>query len=127
MQQILIDACGWVAIIDSKMNMDAELSRIYGPCSFLLLQSVEQELISLNNQRPRNKNLLLGLLMKKSEPIEALSQDFSHPDDQLFTLASKHGYPVLTVDIDLKRRLYEQGLPVLEVNKSQRLHLLEKV
>tara|TARA_B110001452_G_scaffold242594_1_gene225480 strand:+ start:239 stop:670 length:432 start_codon:yes stop_codon:yes gene_type:complete len=124
-QQILIDACGWVAIIDSGMNIDTELLRVFGPAQMLLLDSVRQELELLNNGRARSKNLLLALLEQKSQPIEALTLDSTHPDDQLFDLAVKHTIPVLTVDVDLKRRLYTQGLPILEVTKNQRLQLVE--
>ena len=127
MQQILIDACGWVTIIDSGMNVDSELMRVFGPAQLLLLDSVQQELEHVNTERPRNKNLLLDLLEQKSQPIEALSLDSAHPDDQLFDLAVKHTIPVLTVDVDLKRRLYEQGLPIIEVSKKQRLELVDSL
>ena len=127
MQQILIDACGWVAIIDSGMNIDTELLRVVGPAQMLLLDSVRQEVELLNNGRPRNKSLLLALLEQKSQPIEALTLDSAHPDDQLFDLAVAHTIPVLTVDIELKRRLYEQGLPIIEVSNNQRLQLVDSL
>jgi|TARA_B110000967_G_scaffold186104_1_gene206919 rRNA-processing protein FCF1 len=126
-KQILIDTCGWVAIIDSGMNIDTELLRVFGPAQMVLLESVRQELELLNNGRPRSKNLLLGLLDQKSKPIEALSLDSNHPDDQLFELAVEHTIPVLTVDVELKRRLYEHGLPILEVSKKQRLKLVDSL
>jgi rRNA-processing protein FCF1 len=126
-QQILIDACGWVAVIESGMNIDTELFRVLGPVKMVLLESVREELELLNNGRPRNKSLLLALLEQKSEPIEALSLESTHPDDQLFDLAVKHTIPVLTVDIELKRRLYEQGLPIVEVSKNQHLRLVDSL
>ena len=127
MQQILIDACGWVAIIDSGMNIDTELLRVVGPAQMLLLDSVRQEVELLNNARPRKKSLLLTLLEQKSQPIEPLTLDSAHPDDQLFALAVEHTIPVLTVDIELKRRLYEQGLPIIEVSNNQRLQLVDSL
>ncbi len=122
-QQILIDACGWVAIIESGMNIDTELFRVLGPAQMVLLDSVRQELELLNSRRPRNKGLLLALLEQKSQPIEALSLESTHPDDQLFDLAVKHTIHVLTVDVELKRRLYEQGLPIFLFSINHRLHL----
>lgn len=127
MQQILIDACGWVAIIESGMNIDTELFAVLGPAQMLLLDSVREELELLNSGRPRSKSLLLALLEQKSEPIEALSLESTHPDDQLFDLAVKHTIPVLTVDVELKRRLYEQGLPIVEVSKNQHLQLVDSL
>tara|TARA_B100001778_G_scaffold302403_1_gene279049 strand:- start:382 stop:765 length:384 start_codon:yes stop_codon:yes gene_type:complete len=124
-QKILIDACGWVAIIDSGMNIDSELSRVYGPAQMLLLDSVREELEALNQQRPRSKNLLLSLLDQKSQSVQPLTDDSAHPDDQIFELAVEHSLPVLTVDVELKRRFYEQGLPILEVSKNQRIELVE--
>ena len=109
------------------MNIDTELFRVLGPVKMVLLESVREELELLNNGRPRNKSLLLALLEQKSEPIEALSLESTHPDDQLFDLAVKHTIPVLTVDIELKRRFYEQGLPIVEVSKNQRLQLVDSL
>ena len=40
MQKILIDACGWVAVIDSGMNFDSEISRLLGRPEVLLLPKV---------------------------------------------------------------------------------------
>ena len=124
-QQVLVDACGWAAVIDSGMNIDTEMNRVFGPAQLRLLDSVKQEIERLNQERPRKKNLLLPLLEQKSEFIEPLNTGSEHPDDQLFELARDMKVPVLTVDVDLKRRLYEADLPILEVSKNQRLQLVE--
>jgi rRNA-processing protein FCF1 len=126
-QQVLVDACGWAAVIDSEMNIDTEMNRVFGPAQLRLLDSVKQEIERLNQERPRKKNLLLPLLEQKSEFIEPLNTGSEHPDDQLFELAREMKVPVLTVDVDLKRRLYEAGLPILEVSKNQRLQLVESL
>ena len=126
-QQVLVDACGWAAVIDSEMNIDTEMNRVFGPAQLRLLDSVKQEIERLNQERPRKKNLLLPLLEQKSEFIEPLSTGSEHPADQLFELAREMKVPVLTVDVDLKRRLYEADLPILEVSKNQRLQLVESL
>ena len=126
-QQVLVDACGWAAVIDSEMNIDTEMNRVFGPAQLRLLDSVKQEIERLNQERPRKKNLLLPLLQQKSEFIEPLNTESEHPDDQLFELAREMKVPVLTVDVDLKRRLYETDLPILEVSKNQRLQLVESL
>ena len=126
-QKVLLDACGWAAVIDSGMNIDTEIGRVFGPAQLVLLDCVKEEIEQLNHQRPRNKNLLLPLLEKKTEPIEALGADSSHPDDQLVSLANELRIPVLTVDVDLKRRLYELGIPILEVTQNQRLQLVDSL
>lgn len=126
-QQVLVDACGWAAVIDSGMNIDTEMNRVFGPGQLRLLDSVKQEIERLNQERTRKKNLLLPLLEQKSEFIEPLSTGSEHPDDQLFELACEMKIPVLTVDVDLKRRLYEADLPILEVSKNQRLQLVESL
>ena len=67
-QKVLLDACGWAAVIDSGMNIDTEIGRVFGPAQIVLLDSVKEEIEQLNLHRPRNKNLLLPLLEKKTEP-----------------------------------------------------------
>lgn len=125
MQQVLIDACGWVAVIDSGMNFDAELLHILGRPQLLLLPKVEGELERLDALRPRGKKLLLAMLAAKSETIEPSLEAGEHTDDQLAVLAHASGMIVLTVDIQLKKRLFERAVPVLEVTKNKRLRLIE--
>ncbi|MCH1422511.1 MAG: hypothetical protein L7U62_03340 [Candidatus Poseidoniaceae archaeon] len=126
-QQVLIDACGWAAVIDSGMNIDSEMNKVFGPAQLLLLDSVKQEVERLNLERPRNKNLLLPLLEQKSQRVEPLNDGSEHTDDQLFELASDLSIPVLTVDVDLKRRLYDADIAILEVSKNQRLQLVDSL
>ena len=43
-QSIIVDACGWVAVIDSGMNFDIELKQTIGNFELILLDSVLDEL-----------------------------------------------------------------------------------
>lgn len=125
MQKILVDACGWVAVIDSGMNFDSEISRLLGRPEVLLLPKVLEELERLQIQRPRSKSLLLEMLIAKSSSIEPPIEAGEHTDDQLVQLAHSRSMVVLTIDGRLKRRLFERGVPVLEISKKKRLSLLE--
>ena len=125
MQKVPIDACGWAAVIDSGMNFDAELLKILGRPELLLLPKVMEELELLNANRPRAKQLLLSMLIAKSSTIEAPLEVGEHTDDQLLHLAQTNSMVVLTVDVELKRRLFERAVPVLEVSKKKRLNLIE--
>jgi rRNA-processing protein FCF1 len=91
----------------------------------LVLPKVEEELERLDALRPRGKKLLLAMLAAKSETIEPSLEAGEHTDDQLAVLAHASGMIVLTVDIQLKKRLFERAVPVLEVTKNKRLHLIE--
>ena len=125
MQQVLIDACGWVAVVDSGMNFDSEALNILGRPQLLLLPKVIEELRQLDALRPRGKKLLLELLAAKSKEIQPRPNAGEHTDDQLVDLAQASGMTVLTVDVQLKRRLFERAVPVLEVTKKKRLRLIE--
>ena len=70
MQRVLIDACGWVACIDANLNIERDMEALIGPCTWVLLPSVETELIRLNEGRPKKKSLLLHLLRSKAERVE---------------------------------------------------------
>ena len=122
-QKIIVDSCGWVAIIDSSINFELELERMFGNYELILLDSVLIELESLEIERPRRKSLLLDLLKQKSIPFKTNEQ--VHTDDVIFDLATSYGHVVLTVDKDLKRRLYQLGITVVEVVKGQHLKLID--
>tara|TARA_B100001287_G_scaffold13464_1_gene10141 strand:+ start:1304 stop:1684 length:381 start_codon:yes stop_codon:yes gene_type:complete len=124
-QQIIVDSCGWVAIIDANINFELELERMFGTFELILLDSVLIELESLEIERPKRKSLLLELLKQKSVPFQANEQ--VHTDDVIFDLANSYGHAVLTVDKDLKKRLYQLGITVVEVVKGQHLKLIDGI
>jgi rRNA-processing protein FCF1 len=107
------------------MNFDAELLKVLGRPELLLLPKVMEELELLNANRPRAKQLLLSMLIAKSSTIEPPLEVGEHTDDQLLHLAQTNSMVVLTVDVELKRRLFERAVPVLEVSKKKRLNLIE--
>lgn len=105
MSCVLIDACGWAALMDAGLNLDVSMSKVIGKPKYLLLSKVREELISLSKHR---KGLLLDLLDSKSELIEA-PEGIRHTDRMLLDLSTKNGWPVLTVDRRLKERLINNG------------------
>ena len=116
---LLIDACGWVAVVDSGMNIDLEINRTIGPSDWILPNQVKLELEKMGEQRT---NLLLDLLFSRAEVIES---NHKHTDDTLLILAKETGSRVLTVDKQLKRRLIAEGCGYLEVVKDCSLRLIE--
>ena len=116
---MLIDTCGWVAVVDSRMNIDLEINRTIGPSSWILPSQVKLELEKMGEKRT---DLLLDLLLSRSEVIESRHK---HADDTLLMLAKNTGSRVLTVDKELKRRLIAEGCGYLEVVKDSSLRLIE--
>ena len=122
-QQIIVDSCGWVAIIDSKINFESELERLFGHFTLILTESVNIELTDLDAARKRKNSLLMDLLRQKSVTVQ--SEQSGHTDDHIFELANSGNYAVLTIDKILKKRLYQRGIDVVEVAKNQHLRLIE--
>lgn len=122
-QKIIVDSCGWVAIIDANINFELELERMFGTFELILLDNVEAELQDLDSVRPRRKSLLLDMLRTKSTHVSSILN--SHTDDYIFQLASEGNYSVLTIDKVLKKRLYQNAISVIEVAKSNHLRLID--
>jgi rRNA-processing protein FCF1 len=120
MQEVLIDTCGWVAIVDSGINIDTSLNGLVGPFQLLLLENVKHELDDLAKEK---KNLLLPLIYSKAELIMALEESTNHTDDQLVDMANHRNCAVLTVDRELKKRLIDYSCRVIEVVSKKRLRL----
>ena len=127
MQQVLIDACGWVACVDAKINIEREMERLIGPCQWILTPEVLAELNALEAERSPAKRLLLSLLEGKSVTRINENEELRHTDDILFQMACELQCATLTVDTGLKRRLYEMNLTILEVRKGTRMHVVESL
>lgn len=116
MKKVLVDACGWVAVIEAGINIDLGLMDCCGYKELAIVPNVIAELKSL-----RNPKLMIPMLEAKADLLEPPNNSGNHTDDQLFTLAVENNWPILTVDTELKRRLSKSNLHWVEV--SGRTHL----
>lgn len=125
--KILVDACGWVGIIDSGINIDMELSKLFGNYELILIEQVKEELIELEKTLPKSKRLMLNLLEQKSTDIKTQYAHTKHTDDILLEYAKANNTPILSVDTALKKRFFEHGLLVIEIVKNKYLRVIEDV
>ncbi len=118
----MVDSCGWIAVIDAEINIDLSLLEIVGKYEFIVIDSVWSELNKF--QEGSSKSILLELLRNKSKPLEFNIIEKSHSDDTLFNLSKEFGWPVLTVDKKLKKRLFDSNCPVIQVLGGKKLELV---
>ncbi len=119
--KVLVDACGWVAIIDGNLNVDIAMRDVIGQFEPIVLKKVWEELQMV--EKERKKPLLLEILENRAEFVDG-AEEANHPDDQLVILASETKWPVLTVDRKLKQRLIEMGCSYIEVMAGNNLRLV---
>ena len=117
---MLVDACGWVAVVDAQINIDLALETQVGPVELKITDAVLRELARLAERESRA--LLLDLLQGRAEIV---SGEGDHTDDELLNLSITQNWPVLTVDKMLKARLHEANASVIEVHGSKALRLIE--
>lgn len=121
MTKVLVDACGWVAVVEAGINIDVASTTVVGSFEPVVLQSVWRELEMV--QSKRSTPLLLEILDAKAEFMEGATES-RHTDDQLVIAASEMKWPVLTVDKRLKQRLIEMGCAFIEVMSGNNLRLV---
>ena len=115
---VLVDACGWVSLIEAGLNLDLALESVVGEAELMVTDSVMTELQTLEEDRG---GLLLDLLVVRSKVV---GNSPGHTDDLLFSLSIDNSWPVLTVDRRLKRRLVESGSSYIEVTAGPSLRLI---
>ena len=120
MHRILVDACGWVAVMEAGINIDLALLECCGSKELAIIPNVISELESLNNPK-----LMISMLESKAELREPPTDAAKHTDDQLHALAKQNNWPVLTVDTELKRRLSQANISWIEVSGRSHLRLVE--
>ena len=116
---VLVDACGWVSLVDAGLNLDISLNEAIGEAELKITDSVRGELDSLAGSRG---GLLLDLLYSRAEFVKS---DERHTDTNLIEISIRTGWPVLTVDRGLKRKLVEKGCSFIEVTSGPSLRLVE--
>ena len=116
---VLVDACGWVSLVDAGLNLDISLNETIGEADLKVTDSVRRELDSLAGSRG---GLLLDLLYSRAEFVKS---EEGHTDTNLVEISIETGWPVLTVDRGLKRKLVERGCSFIEVTSGPSLRLVE--
>ena len=116
---VLVDACGWVSLVDAGLNLDISLNETIGEAELKVTDSVRRELDSLAGSRG---GLLLDLLYSRAEFVKS---EEGHTDTNLVEISIETGWPVLTVDRGLKRKLLERGCSFIEVTSGPSLRLVE--
>ena len=116
---VLVDACGWVSLVDAGLNLDISLNATIGGAELKVTDSVRRELDSLAGNRG---GLLLDLLYSRAEFVKS---EEGHTDTNLLEISIEMGGPVLTVDRGLKRKLLERGCSFIEVTSGPSLLLVE--
>ena len=116
---VLVDACGWGSLVDAGLNLDISLNEAVGEAELKITDSVRKELESLSSSR---SGLLLNLLYSRAELVKS---DEGHTDTSLVEISVETGWPVLTVDRGLKRKLVERGCSFIEVTSGPSLRLVE--
>ena len=116
---VLVDACGWVSLVDAGLNLDISLNETVGEANLKVTDSVRRELDALAGSRG---GLLLDLLYSRAEFVKS---EEGHTDTNLVEISFEMGWPVLTVDRGLKRKLVERGCSFIEVTSGPSLRLVE--
>ena len=116
---VLVDACGWVSLVDAGLNLDISLNETIGEAELKVTDSVRRELDSLAGSRG---GLLLDLLYSRAEFVKS---EEGHTDTNLVEISIETGWPVLTVDRGLKRKLLERGCSFIEVTSGPSLRMVE--
>ncbi len=116
---VLVDACGWVSLVDAGLNLDISMNDAIGEAELKITDSVRRELDSLAGSRG---GLLLDLLYSRAEFVKS---EEGHTDTNLIQMSIRTGWPVLTVDRGLKRKLVEKGCSFIEVTSGPSLRLVE--
>ncbi len=116
---VLVDACGWVSLVDAGLNLDISLNDAIGEAELKITDSVRRELDSLAGSRG---GLLLDLLYSRAEFVKS---EEGHTDTNVIQISIRTGWPVLTVDRGLKRELVEKGCSFIEVTSGPSLRLVE--
>ena len=81
---VLIDACGWVSVVDAGLNLDISLGAVVGESELKITDGVKRELDLLNKKR---SSLLLDLLYRRAEVVKSEER---HTDDALLALSKKN-------------------------------------
>lgn len=114
---VVLDANALMMPFQFKVNLDMELTRLFGDLPVVVPSSVIGELA--NCQGPEGRGALA--LARKYELVETALRG----DDAVLDLAKRMSAAVLTNDRELIRRLRAENIPVVRLRSERYLELSE--
>jgi len=123
---VILDTNAVLMLFEFSIDLHAELSRLIGGYHLVVPGSVVQELqkIAENGEGKRQQNAKAGLSLIRT--IEVITVEGARGDEAVFELAHMLNGFVVTNDKALRKRLYDDSVPVIFMRKKQTLCLESK-
>ena len=118
MRKIVADTNGLLLPFQFRLNLDAELERLFGSHEVIVPEPVLAELEVLG-QKDRRAKAALTL----ARGMRSVSSGARSADDAVIDVALAHGACVLTNDRALLRRLKQLGIPRISLRSRSQLVL----
>ena len=117
MRKLLIDSSFLLGLMELPMSME-ELISLYPKATLLTTASVFNELnkIARSDRRAR-----VALEILRNYGVKVLQSYSSNPDDDLLRAAKELNCAVVTLDLELRRKLLEQGITVIYLRAGKKL------
>jgi len=121
-----VDTSALLSILQLGIDIEDQLTGLVGRFELLIPRAVYDEIEALTKKPPKSRARLartvLELISTKGWRILDHSPTLQG-DQAILELATKLQYPVLTFDLELRRKLRKHGVPVIFLRKKALLFL----
>jgi len=115
--KIILDTNALLMPFQFKINIDAELKRLFGSVEILVPDCVIKELHGINIKEEIRKSALM--LSKKYKRVES----YKEGDEGVLETAINTNSAILTNDIELKKNAIKKGVMVVSMRGKNHLYI----
>ncbi len=115
MRRLLLDSSFLLALTELSLSMEDLLS-LYPRAELLTTASVVREISGLSDRRAR-----VALEVVRSYGVRILEAYSGDADSDLLRAAREQGCAVATLDLELRKRLLEEGVAVIYLRAGKKL------
>lgn len=119
MRKLLLDSSFLLGLTELSLSMEDLLS-LYPRAELLTTASVVRELSSLGDRRAK-----VSLEILRRYGVRVLEAYSSNTDDDILRAAKELGCSVATLDLELRKKLSEEGITVIYLRAGKKLVLDE--
>jgi rRNA-processing protein FCF1 len=122
-KKVILDSNAILMLFEFSIDLRSELTRLLGKYEVIIPEPIIDELTFLSENGKGKQKMLSKASLKLIKEYKIVKIEAKNPDESVYLLAKKTNGVVVTNDVDLRKKLKKEKIPVIFLRAKKRLEL----
>ena len=122
-KKVILDSNAILMLFEFSIDLRSELTRLLGKYEVIIPEPIIEELIFLSENGKGKQKIMSKASLKLIKEYKIVKIEAKNPDESVYLLAKNTNGVVVTNDVDLRKKLKKEKIPVIFLRAKKRLEL----